>query len=230
MHEVGSRDGQGGVEALIAGYVAGTLPAALHALVAAHLDLSARNRPFVRALEAAAGSALESDERADATLPAISSREAKLAAIFALEAAPASPPARTAPDDVLPAALARFVGRPVADIPWRRLLPGVRTYRVRRSGAGQAVLLWVRAGGALPMHTHEGAETTLLLTGGFSDVTGHYRRGDIALADPEIDHHPVADSDEDCLCFIVTDAPLRLTGPIGRLIQPFLPRRRRRQS
>lgn len=228
MHEV--RSTEGGVEALLASYAAGALPAALHALVASHLDLSATNRPYVRALEAAAGRALEGGEGTAPPLPAVVHRDAKLAAIFALEADPAPAPAEVAPSsDVLPAPLARFVGRALADIPWRRLLPGVRVYRVGRSGAGHAALLWVRAGGQLPMHTHEGSETTLLLTGGFSDVTGHYRRGDIALADPEVDHHPVADKDEDCLCFVVTDAPLRLTGPIGRLVQPFLPRRRRRR-
>jgi putative transcriptional regulator len=29
----------------------------------------------------------------------------------------------------------------------------------------------------------------------------------------------VADLDEDCICFAVTDAPLQLTGPIGRVVQ-----------
>jgi putative transcriptional regulator len=50
-------------------------------------------------------------------------------------------------------------------------------------------------------------------------VNGHYRRGDIAIADQEVDHRPVADREEDCICFAVTDAPIRLTGPVGRLLQ-----------
>jgi len=81
----------------------------------------------------------------------------------------------------------------------------------------------VKAGAALPQHTHEGAEYTLLLTGGFSDETGHYRRGDVAIADPSIDHRPVADEGEDCICLAVTDAPLRLTGRFGRYLN-FLAR------
>jgi putative transcriptional regulator len=28
--------------------------------------------------------------------------------------------------------------------------------------------------------------------------------------------------DEDCLCFAVTDAPLKLTSRIGRLLNPFV--------
>ena len=41
-------------------------------------------------------------------------------------------------------------------------------------------------------------------------------------ADSHVDHRPVADEDEDCLCLIVTDAPLRLTGWLGRLLNPFI--------
>jgi putative transcriptional regulator len=66
-------------------------------------------------------------------------------------------------------------------------------------------------------------EMTLLLAGGFSDETGHYLRGDVALADPSVDHRPVADPGEDCLCLAVTDAPLRLTGRFGRYLN-FLAR------
>jgi putative transcriptional regulator len=58
-----------------------------------------------------------------------------------------------------------------------------------------------------------------VLRGGFSDVSGHYMRGDIAIADEDVDHKPVADADEDCICFAVTDAPLKLTGPVGKVIQ-----------
>jgi putative transcriptional regulator len=44
-------------------------------------------------------------------------------------------------------------------------------------------------------------------------------RGDIAVADPTIDHRPVADPAEECIIFIVQEAQVKLTGPIGRLIQ-----------
>jgi putative transcriptional regulator len=63
---------------------------------------------------------------------------------------------------------------------------------------------------------------TLVLAGGFSDESGHFVRGDVAEADPSVNHQPVADPGEDCLCLAVTDAPLRLTGPFGRLLNPFL--------
>ncbi len=66
-------------------------------------------------------------------------------------------------------------------------------------------------GARLPSHTHEGSEYTLVLKGGFTDVLGHFRRGDVAIADQNVDHSPLADPDEDCFCFVVLDAPIRLT-------------------
>ncbi len=53
---------------------------------------------------------------------------------------------------------------------------------------------------------------------------GRYARGDIAIADGAIDHSPVVDSDEECICFAVTDAPLVLTGPLGRVVQKIFGR------
>ena len=80
-------------------------------------------------------------------------------------------------------------------------------------------MLWIRGGRRMPSHTHEGSEITLVLSGAFSDVTGRYARGDIAIAEADLDHRPMTDAGEDCLCFAVTDAPLHLTGPVGRLLE-----------
>jgi putative transcriptional regulator len=120
---------------------------------------------------------------------------------------------------VLPAPLVRYLGSNLEEIRWRGLLPGVKEYKVEKTEHGEAVLYWIKPGRKMPNHTHEGSEYTLVLKGGFTESTGHYRRGDIAIADQDIDHRPVADLDEDCICFAVTDAPLRLTGPIGRIVQ-----------
>jgi putative transcriptional regulator len=54
------------------------------------------------------------------------------------------------------------------------------------------------------------------LKGGFTDASGHYSRGDIAIADADIDHRPRADEGDDCICFVVNDAALKLTGPVAR--------------
>jgi putative transcriptional regulator len=31
----------------------------------------------------------------------------------------------------------------------------------------------------------------------------------------------MTDEGQDCICFAVTDAPLRLTGPVGRILDRF---------
>lgn len=41
-------------------------------------------------------------------------------------------------------------------------------------------------------------------------------------ADKAVDRRPVADNDECCLCLAVTDVPLKLTSPFGRVINPFV--------
>lgn len=83
-------------------------------------------------------------------------------------------------------------------------------------------LLRIARGVGLPHHTHEGFEYTIVLEGGFSDQWGEYLEGDFAIADQEVDHAPVADARDGCLCLAVTDAPLRLTGPLGRFLNLFL--------
>jgi putative transcriptional regulator len=200
------------IDALLASYAAGVLNPPLHALVGSHLAISPVNRAFVAALEEMAGASALAEAQ-----QGLAGREAMLARILADEGAGASRPEPVA-DPVLPAPLARLVG-PSDGLRWRFRLPGVKEYRVAATDGGEAVLYWVKAGRALPQHTHEGDEVTLLLKGGFTDPLGHYRRGDIAIGDAELDHTPVADGDEDCICFAVTDAPLRLTGPVMRLLR-----------
>jgi putative transcriptional regulator len=201
------------LDALLAGYASGALSPPLHVLVASHLALSPQSRAFVRHLEAANAAALEE------TAPEpVLDREAKLEAIFA-SADPEPIRAEPPRDDVLPAPLVHFLGTTLDGIRWRTLLPGIREYKAEKMDRGEAVLYWVRRGRTMPSHTHEGSEYTLVIKGGFQDVTGHYRRGDIAIADQDVDHRPRSDPDDDCICYTVTDAPLRLTSAVGRILQ-----------
>lgn len=85
----------------------------------------------------------------------------------------------------------------------------------------RASLLRIRGGRAMAAHRHEGLEYTVVLSGAFSDAGAHYGVGDLCLAaGPE--HMPVADAGQDCICLTVIDAPLVLTGSLGRLLNPLL--------
>lgn len=205
------------LDALIARYVAGTLPAPLRALVASHLELSASSRALVRGLEAAAGHEL------DATEPvALESRDDMLDAVFASQPdAPTDTPSESA-DEIMPRALHDFVGFGVDSVPWKTKLPGFKEYEMEDVDGCHVSMFWIRGGRKVPTHTHEGFEVTLVLDGAFSDEHGHYGRGDIALADSTIEHRPVADEGRPCICFAVTDGALRLRGPLHHRIADII--------
>ncbi len=204
------------INALLASYAAGTLPAPLSVLVAGHLELSPDNRRYVADLEELSGRAVD-----DAPVKALTRRDDALAAIFGT--APIKVPASSRKNGRhLPDAICRFIGHDVADIPWKSRLPGFKEYKVGDFDGLRTSMFWIRAGQKIPSHTHDGGEVTLVLEGGFSDLLGSYERGDISINDSSVDHQPVADDDGDCIGFAVTDAPLRLTGLIGRLINPFI--------
>jgi putative transcriptional regulator len=120
---------------------------------------------------------------------------------------------------LMPLALRAYVARHLGAPKWRTILPGIKQCRIPGDARADASFLRCRPGSAIPAHTHTGLEAVLVLQGGFSDAHGHYVRGDIAVADPTIDHRPVADPAEECIIFIVQEARVRLTGPVGRLIQ-----------
>lgn len=206
------------LDGLMARFVAGRLPEPARVLVEAHLAISARNRPLVNALEVAASIELE-----DITPAIVADRNARLDAIFD------SPPIvssarRPGHDPVLPDVLLRFVGVAIDDIPWKTKMPGYREHLIGEIEGCEANLLWIKAGRKMPAHTHEGSEITLVLDGAFMDANGRYGRGDIAIADESVDHRPIAETGQPCICFAVTDAPLKLTGSYTQMFADFLGR------
>jgi len=206
------------LETLIAHYVAGTLPAPVRALVGAHLELKQESRAIAATLEASAGDAMEAIDPI-----ALSDRDAMLKRV--LSSAPMARPARQRPRcSVLPSSLVDFTGYTVKDIPWRTKMPGFREVTMPEMDGCHASIYWIRAGRAIPNHTHEGSEVTLVLDGGFADGLGHYLRGDVAAADETVDHRPVADDDGPCICFAVTTAPLKMTGSFRQLFSDIFGR------
>ena len=58
--------------------------------------------------------------------------------------------------------------------------------------SGTLRLLLIPAGQAVPEHGHRGLELTLVLSGAFSDATGHFQAGDLEVADEALGHTPHA--------------------------------------
>lgn len=203
---------------LYTAYVAGSLSYPAQVLVNAHLELNPRGRAMVDAMQAVAGSLLEE-------APARPLSGAAAARIEAIVSAPVAPPVARQPepaDPVFPPALRAFAGFAAGATPWKTKLPGFREHSFGDIEGCETSLLWVRPGRAMPHHTHEGSELTLLLSGSYTDVTGRYARGDIAVADGSIDHRPVAGTEEPCICFTVVRGKLQLSGPLLRRLGDML--------
>jgi len=200
---------------LLLEYACGAQREPVALLIATHLALCPPCRSECRDLEAIGGALLE--EIGPDPVPEGSF--ARLLAGLDAPRDPVAPAPRAQPDAPapLPEPLRGYVGGSLDRLSWRRLGPIAEARLLPRSAGFTTRLVRLRAGAAAPRHTHGGSELTLVVEGGFTDPSGHYLRGDVAHAGGDVDHRPVADADGDCLCLVVTDAPLRLTGRIGRL-------------
>lgn len=204
-------------------YATGALSEARSLSIATHLALCPACRRAVAEVEAVGGSLLE-------TAPSTPMASDALDVIMArLEMPPVGQiklqTSRNLNDNhyVLPNPLRSYVGGDAGDLNWQRLGLGAYQFLIPTGDKGAvARLLRIPAGRLVPMHSHRGTELTLILSGDFSDATGHYRRGDLQEADEKLTHQPHADPGQDCICLAVTEGPLRFSSLAARLVQPFL--------
>lgn len=202
-------------------YASGSLPEALSIIVAAHLELCPGSRDDVRAAEDIGGALLDALDPAELSDDFFAQTMARLDQ----PASAPCPPARRFDEQthaLIPAPLRRYLPASLVDLDWRRAGPALEEARIPLPGEGyKASLYRIKPDRHIPVHTHGGNEFTLVLDGGFSDDGQHFVRGDVAVADATREHSPTADP-EGCLSFAIIDAPLKLTGPFGRLLNPFM--------
>ncbi|MFN4090630.1 MAG: ChrR family anti-sigma-E factor [Alphaproteobacteria bacterium] len=196
-------------------YVTGAQEESLALLIASHLSLCPECRARAAALEALGGSLLQEAEAQPLRPTALNDCLERISAAGEAVVPPSPPPVH---DPLVPAPLRTYLGRPLAELPWRGIGP-VREFRVPVPTPGHTVkLLRIAPGASLPEHRHGGEELTLVLAGGFSDGVASFARGDVACADSSVVHTPVADDDGECICLAVTTGPVRFTGFVGRLL------------
>lgn len=205
-------------EPVLTAYAAGSLDEAYALVVACHLSLCDQCRADAMALELLGGEMIE--DMPEATI----SDNALEATLKLIEARP--PAATRAPvvkkGSVFPAPLQAYAGPDASDVKWKAVGGGVRQKVLDCGGEATARLLYIPSGKAVPDHGHRGLELTLVLQGSFSDHVDRFGRGDVEIGHPDLDHQPVADPGEDCICLAATDAPLRFNALIPRLFQPFV--------
>ncbi|MCE8510461.1 ChrR family anti-sigma-E factor [Ruegeria pomeroyi] len=199
-------------DAMIAAYAAGNLSHAFSMVVASHLSFCRECQAALGAHQSAGGALLEQSERASI------SGDLK-ANVMALLDAPVTPEPVYDATGIYPGPVMQALkgGAPR----WKTLGMGVRQSILFEGDGGSARLLYIPAGQAVPDHTHNGLELTLVLQGSFSDETGRFAAGDVEIGDEDLEHTPVADAGDPCICLAATDAPLRFNAFMPRLLQPL---------
>ena len=204
-------------DGLLMAYSAGSLPEAFNVVVAAHISLCDECRARLGAFEAVGGAILEQ--------PAEISDEVDFEATMRLINSRSNEPVIVNPTrapSVFPKVVHDYIGEDLEAVKWRPLGMGVRQVILPTSKDATVRLLRIPAGSAVPDHGHRGTELTLVLQGAFRDEQDRFGPGDIEVADEELEHTPIAEEGEDCICLAATDAPLRFRGIVPRIAQPFL--------
>lgn len=204
---------------LLWSYAAGSLDQPSSILIATHLALCPECRAVVAKAESVGGELFEEVEPAAIESDALSSILGRLDEDdIEVEV---KPPFEH--DSIsLPRPLKDYVPGSVKELPWRWVGPGVEYSAIETEAKGPKVgLLRIAPGTKVPMHGHTGNEMTMVLSGGYSDATGSFKRGDVEAADDGMVHQPVADAGEECICLVVTEGELQPTGIIAKALQPF---------
>lgn len=212
---------------LLAGYASGSLSEAEAMIVASHLTLKPSARQIVNRMEAIGGSLLCYDLE-----PETVSGGCFDAVMSLLDEE--VPQANTEPENIamqndlnefdfpVPEPVLAYIRAQEQALKWKRVLKGLEVCEIPLTKSQKTEFLRIAPGKGVPAHTHQGEEITLLLDGAFEDETGRYEQGDLIIVDERISHHPVSDAQTGCVCMSVTSAPIKMTGPLMRLLNPFL--------
>ncbi|WP_027857556.1 ChrR family anti-sigma-E factor [Marinobacterium jannaschii] len=210
-------------DATLLSYAAGALPQGMALLVACHLSWCPGCREKMHQAEALGGALLDTVEETamaedalEQMMALLDQPDSKAPVVTELKRNPA------AQDSAVPGPLEHYIDQPLDRLSWKMLAPGIRHYDLGIKGEGSCRLLRIAPGTAVMPHGHKGNELTLILRGSYSDEFGRFRAGDVADLDSEVNHQPIADSGEDCICLIATDAPLHFNSIVGRLVQPLI--------
>lgn len=200
-------------EPMLAAYAAGSLGYAFELVVATHVSMCDECRARLGAHEALGGALLQSGVGGEPLSSDLKSR-----VLVRLDEAP-EPEVRKGRFGVFPAPVVEALKGHAPN--WRSVGLGVRQCILYDGTMGSARLLSIPPQQAVPEHSHQGLELTLVLQGSFFDGTGEFGVGDLEVADETIEHIPTAGKGAPCICLAATDAPLRFKAWLPRITQRF---------
>lgn len=205
-------------DATLLAYSSGTLTKGMALLVESHVEHCSQCLEHVQSSDRIGGVLLTQINPVDMTHGSL---EQALAMLDSIELE--QPKSRIITENAeVPNALAELIGHDLDSLDWKRVGVGVQQYDLKLGGPGATRLLRLQPGVSVPHHTHSGNELTLILRGSYSDELGRFRVGDVADLDGHLEHQPIVDTKAECICLIATDAPLKFTGFMGKLVQPFI--------
>lgn len=188
---------------VLTAYAAGALEPGFGLVVGAHVEACAACRARVRGFEAASGASLKDLPEAELGGGALTRVMGRL-------------------DEQVPAAHAPDARPLLQRLPLKAkkwVAPGVWVAGVKTPHAPQnrVYLLSVAPGMPTARHEHSGAEFCTVLTGAYRDELGLFRAGDFASADGDLNHQPMVQGEEACVCLFATEGRLKPQGLLGRL-------------
>lgn len=204
------------LDALIIDYANGNLSKPLEVLMETHMAMNPESAKAFRMMMQIGGALLEDTEPVsmsegswDAVLQAISDDTNHHVSVNDNQHQ----------DALLPRPLVDYVPDLNCPKSWKRRGRGLSEFVINfGETGGKASIYRIAPGVAVPSHSHDGSEVTLVLAGGFSDVTGTFGPGDIAVQQTGSVHQPVADDDGECIVYAVNEGSIKLTGPIGMVL------------
>ena len=204
---------------MLAAFAAGTLDHGQHIAIATHLLACRQCKEFVRSMEQVGGAVLTELPPATMSNRALAEVEGRLNETKKPTGAPMIPALAETEVPGLP----KFVRRYRFGT-WKWIAPSVHLRPIELPYASETRVFLLKSGPGTKMlqHTHTGIEMTCVLAGAFRQDGGHYGPGDFDLGDETIDHRPMVEEGQDCICLVAMQGDLQLKGLIGRMVQPFI--------
>jgi putative transcriptional regulator len=206
-------------ESMLLAFAAGTLDLGQHVAISTHLIACPRCRRLAHAMEEVGGAVLTNLPPAPMSVDGLARIEARLGAPSEAVKARPAPVIGAVGVPGLPTFIRSY---PMGE--WQWVAPRVHVRRITLPEASRTRVFLLKSGPGTRMlqHSHTGIEMTCVLTGAFRHEDGRYGPGDFDFGDETIDHRPIVEDDQDCICLVAMQGELRLNGLLGRMMQPFV--------
>jgi putative transcriptional regulator len=204
--------------ATLMAFSAGTLDGPYATVIATHLAMSEGGRETLRHMDSIGGALLAGEAEATLSTGALD----RLLGALGEDRIEVTPHDARGDND-LPLPLQHYLPKGLGAVRWKWTGPGVATADLAWGDDGKSRLMLLRVAGGrrVPEHGHGGHELTLILSGAYRDRFGVFAKGDIADHDEDVEHQPIAEPGEDCICLVAVDARLTFRGRLMRALQPL---------